>query len=78
MPNEDDVSNLENEEMLGATLTQTVDTAKSDDVPVKSETVSSTPEETVQTERTMTDTQVSSAKQVNFYLRMKQFSNAHE
>lgn len=67
--NESETSNVENEEMVGATLTQST-TIKPDDAEVIGEVASTTPKEPVPdapTEPTMADSQLPSAKQVIFW-----------
>lgn len=68
MTNEGDASNVENGESVAATLEQSAPIT-ADDTQANSETVSTTPKEIIpdtQSESTITDSQVSSTKEVTF------------
>lgn len=73
LPGGSETSNVENEEMVGATLTQST-SIKPDDTQVIGEIDSTTPKETVSdapTEQTVADSQVSSTSQVIFLWKIE-------
>lgn len=73
MTNEGESSNVENDEMVAATLEQST-TIQRDDTQVNSEIDSTTPKETIsdESEQIMADSQASSTKQVVFFVEINQ------
>lgn len=72
MVNVVDASNVDNEEMIAATLEQS-STISPDDIQLNSELVSTTPKDTIadtQSEQTIADALVSSTKEVIFFTKL--------